>query len=219
MSYSKICFFCLSSNDMELLEKEAIPEIITFCLGVDYHSRETDFPIIDKDTWLPINLGTKLVHIILTSDWRFLLQAFTSLMPPPTCHSLLSLSFSAYYYFWIMGDTDKQQQWTENLSFPWTAQFCEICVKVVVSMNSVSLEPNVCGVWLKWQVFWALCIVEDAWIGGGSGTGPKTTAGQRLEWPVMDNLIVPGKNAILQPLLFWKNPKVEYNMDLWCLGG
>ena len=53
---------------MELLEKEAIPEIITFCLGIDYHSRETDFLIIDKDKHLPINLGKELVHIILTSD-------------------------------------------------------------------------------------------------------------------------------------------------------
>lgn len=68
MSYSKTCFSHLSPDDMELLEKEAIPEIITFCLGTDYRSRETDFPIIDKDTRLPINLGTELVHIILTGD-------------------------------------------------------------------------------------------------------------------------------------------------------
>lgn len=61
MSYSKTRFSRLSSNHMELLEKEAVPEILTFCLGIDYHSREIDFPIIDKDTQLPISVGTELV--------------------------------------------------------------------------------------------------------------------------------------------------------------
>lgn len=34
---------------------------------------------------------------------------------------------------------------TEDLSFLWTVQFYETWVRVVVSMNLVSLKPNVCG--------------------------------------------------------------------------
>lgn len=169
MSYSKICHSCLSPHDMELLEKEAIPEIITFCLGINYHRRETDFLMIEKDKHLPINVGKELVHIILTSDWRSLLQAFTSRMPPSTCHSLLSLSLSAHDYFWIMGYTDKQQQWNRkpflslNCSVLWN--LCESgCVYELCLIRAKHLWCSFVTLWLKWQVLWALHIVKDAWI-------------------------------------------------------
>lgn len=63
-------------------KREAVAEVIIFCLGIDHCCREIDYPIIDKDT-LPINLGIELVQIIFASDWKFkfLPQTFTSPIP------------------------------------------------------------------------------------------------------------------------------------------
>ena len=55
------------------------------------------------------------------------------------------LDFQPIIIFESWGTQASNNNGTEDLSFLWTIQFYEICMKVFMSMNSVSLEPNVCG--------------------------------------------------------------------------